>query len=72
MALRLRKEGEDWVQTFKAAGKNHLHRIEAEVDLGICSEEPELPDLNFLQNILKLKLFWKIYWGTGNRARITV
>lgn len=47
MALRLRKEGEDWVQTFKAAGKNHLHRIEAEVDLGICSEEPELPDLNF-------------------------
>ena len=45
MALRLRKEGEDWVQTFKATAGSHLHRIEAEVDLGLCSEEPTLPDL---------------------------
>ena len=31
MALRLRKENDLWVQTFKAAGQSHLHRVEEEV-----------------------------------------
>lgn len=30
MALRLRKENDLWVQTFKAAGQSHLHRVEEE------------------------------------------
>lgn len=42
MAIRLRQEGDHWVQTFKASGKNHLERIEHEVHLGQCDVEPEL------------------------------
>ena len=29
MALRLRKEDDQWVQTFKAAGQSHLHRVDS-------------------------------------------
>ena len=29
--LRLRKENDLWVQTFKAAYQSHLHRVEEEV-----------------------------------------
>ncbi|HFG6953996.1 CHAD domain-containing protein [Acinetobacter baumannii] len=42
MALRLRKENDLWVQTFKAAGQSHLHRVEEEVFLGKCEQEPDL------------------------------
>lgn len=42
MALRLRKEDDQWVQTFKAAGQSHLHRVEEEIHLGACDQEPEL------------------------------
>ncbi|MPW43276.1 CYTH and CHAD domain-containing protein [Acinetobacter guerrae] len=42
MAIRLRQEGDHWVQTFKASGKSHLERIENEVQLGQCEVEPEL------------------------------
>ena len=42
MAIRLRQEGDLWVQTFKASGKSHLERIENEVHLGQCTSEPEL------------------------------
>ncbi|WP_218510965.1 CYTH and CHAD domain-containing protein [Variovorax sp. dw_308] len=34
MALRLRKEGQRWVQTAKALGDGPLHRLEHNVDLG--------------------------------------
>lgn len=49
VALRLRLEGDHWVQTFKAAGKNHLERIESEIHLGKCELEPEL-DLSLFEN----------------------
>ncbi|MBK0063872.1 MULTISPECIES: CYTH and CHAD domain-containing protein [unclassified Acinetobacter] len=42
MAIRLRQEGDHWVQTFKASGKSHLERIENEVHLGQCKVEPKL------------------------------
>lgn len=42
MALRLRKENDLWVQTFKATGQSHLHRVEEEVFLGKCDQEPDL------------------------------
>ncbi|WP_202742986.1 CYTH and CHAD domain-containing protein [Acinetobacter calcoaceticus] len=42
MALRLRKENDQWVQTFKAAGQSHLHRVEEEIHLGQCEKEPDL------------------------------
>ncbi|MDR2250053.1 CYTH and CHAD domain-containing protein [Acinetobacter sp.] len=42
MALRLRKENDLWVQTFKAAGQSHLHRVEEEVFLGQCDQAPDL------------------------------
>lgn len=42
VAIRLRQEGEHWVQTFKAASKNHLQRIEEDIYLGKCAQEPEL------------------------------
>ncbi|ENV03913.1 MULTISPECIES: CYTH and CHAD domain-containing protein [Acinetobacter] len=42
MALRLRKEDDKWVQTFKAAGQSHLHRVEEEIHLGACDQEPDL------------------------------
>lgn len=42
MALRLRKEDNQWVQTFKAAGQSHLHRVEEEIHLGACDQEPDL------------------------------
>lgn len=42
VAIRLRQEGEHWVQTFKAASKNHLQRIEEDIFLGKCAQEPEL------------------------------
>ena len=37
---RLRKEDDQWVQTFKAAGQSHLHRVEEETHLGVCDQEP--------------------------------
>ena len=49
VALRLRLEGDHWVQTFKAAGKNHLERLESEIHLGKCEIEPEL-DLSLFEN----------------------
>ncbi|WP_130803055.1 CYTH and CHAD domain-containing protein [Acinetobacter ihumii] len=50
MAIRLRQEGDNWVQTFKASGKNHLERIEHEVHLGQCNVEPELNLNLFFEN----------------------
>lgn len=47
IAIRLRKEADTWVQTFKATTNSHLHRIEHEVDLG--PQEPEL-DLSVYQH----------------------
>ncbi|ENW94536.1 CYTH and CHAD domain-containing protein [Acinetobacter sp. NIPH 298] len=49
VAIRLRQEGEHWVQTFKAASKNHLQRIEEDIHLGQCEQEPEL-DLSLYQH----------------------
>lgn len=49
MALRLRKEDDQWVQTFKAAGQSHLHRVEEEIHLGVCNQEPDL-NLELYQN----------------------
>jgi inorganic triphosphatase YgiF len=49
VAIRLRQEGECWVQTFKAASKNHLQRIEEDIYLGKCNQEPEL-DLSHYQH----------------------
>ncbi len=49
VAIRLRQEGEHWVQTFKAASKNHLQRIEEDIELGKCEQEPVL-DLSLYEN----------------------
>lgn len=54
IAIRLRQEGEEWVQTFKAADTSnskhgHLQRIEEEIHLGVCEQEPEL-DLSLYQD----------------------
>lgn len=49
IAIRLRQEGDTWVQTFKASGKSQLHRMEEEVNLGRVEHEPEL-DLNYFQD----------------------
>ena len=49
VAIRLRQEGKCWVQTFKAASKNHLQRIEEDIILGQCDHEPEL-DLSLYQH----------------------
>ncbi|MFV0467882.1 MAG: CYTH domain-containing protein, partial [Dysgonomonas sp.] len=42
VALRLRREGENWVQTLKAAGKSHLHRFEHNHDFGASEHAPNL------------------------------
>lgn len=45
MALRLRKEASNWVQTIKAAGQDSLQRLEHNVDLGpVRAGERQLPD----------------------------
>ena len=41
-ALRQRLEGTHWVQTLKAATKNHLQRFENNFDLGELTEAPSL------------------------------
>ncbi len=42
LALRLRKEGRQWVQALKAPGSNALHRIEHEVPVDAANGDPEL------------------------------
>ena len=44
LALRLRKEGRRWVQTLKAQGASHLHRLEHEVELPTSG--PGVPPLD--------------------------
>lgn len=48
-ALRQRLEGHVWVQTFKAARKNHIERFEHNAVLGELEEAPEL-NLAIYQN----------------------
>jgi len=42
IALRQRLEGTRWIQTLKAAGKNHLERFEHNYDLGELAQPPLL------------------------------
>ncbi|MEB3753392.1 CHAD domain-containing protein [Acinetobacter sp. MD2(2019)] len=49
MALRIRKEGEHWIQTFKSSGESHLQRFEHEFDLGTSKKIPSL-NLAIYQN----------------------
>ncbi len=42
LALRLRKEGRQWVQTLKGPGTGALHRLEHEVPVDAAQGEPEL------------------------------
>ncbi|MDP3085716.1 MAG: CYTH and CHAD domain-containing protein [Rubrivivax sp.] len=42
LALRLRKEGRQWVQTLKGPGASALQRIEHEIPLGQARGEPQL------------------------------
>ncbi|CAM9172419.1 CYTH domain-containing protein [Acinetobacter bereziniae] len=48
-ALRQRLEGTRWIQTLKAATKNHLERFEDNIDLGEQTETPSL-DLKIYEN----------------------
>ncbi|MFT4022120.1 MAG: CHAD domain-containing protein, partial [Acinetobacter sp.] len=41
-ALRIRKEGQHWIQTLKSASESHLQRFEHEIDLGSAENVPEL------------------------------
>ena len=42
LALRLRKEGRQWVQALKGPGPNALHRMEHEVHVDVSTGEPEI------------------------------
>lgn len=42
MAIRIRKEGDHWIQTFKSSGESHLQRFEHEFDLGKSKKTPNL------------------------------
>ncbi|MHA3091704.1 CYTH domain-containing protein [Acinetobacter brisouii] len=42
IAIRIRKEGNVWIQTLKGAGENPLQRYEHEVNLGESTQAPEL------------------------------
>ena len=45
----LRQEGDGWVQTFKAASKNHLQRIEEDIVLGKCEQ-----NLNWIYRFISI------------------
>lgn len=45
VALRMRKEGDHWVQTAKARGDGPLDRFEHNVDLGDPTDPTALPDI---------------------------
>ena len=53
MALRLRLEGEQWVQTLKAAGQSHFHSFEHNQSLGATETTDTSPqlDLQIYHNI---------------------
>ena len=50
VALRMRKEGDHWVQTAKARGDGPLDRFEHNVDLGDPADPTALPDIGLHQD----------------------
>lgn len=56
IAIRIRKEGQIWVQTLKGAGANPLQRYEHETSLGESSEAPDLDLTVYEQEPHALKL----------------
>ena len=50
VALRMRKEGDHWVQTAKARGDGPLDRFEHNVDLGDPADRTALPDIGLHQD----------------------
>lgn len=73
IAIRLRQEGgkneERWVQTFKAAAQSHLHRIEEDIDLGQCAQDPEL-DLSLYQHNKTVKRLLDKVLGKSPQALV--
>lgn len=61
VAIRLRQEGDHWVQTFKAATKNHLQRIEEDIYLGKCEQKNLNWTLHFINIIKPFKVYYVMY-----------
>jgi inorganic triphosphatase YgiF len=69
IAIRLRQEGELWVQTFKAASTSHLQRIEEDIHLGQCTQDPEL-DLSLYQHNKTVKRLLDKVLGKSPQALV--